>query len=73
MILRIRTISLDKRYIQSEEFPFAVQISQDNLVWITVKTFKSGEDAIGWSKDLELSVKQNFLSKPTHILWSTKL
>lgn len=69
---RIRVVKLDERFGGGSDYPYAVQLSPDGLIWATLGRFKSFEEALDPAKAFSEFINNNMLIKPTVILWTNK-
>ena len=72
--LRIRAIKLERNNVENyDQSPYAVVISQDNLVWWVVSRHFEAKMAVEAAMALETFFKANQLGKASHVIWQTTL
>lgn len=71
--LRIRVVKLDRSYGVGESQLFAIQFSQDGLVWFTLYRFDHETYAKEYAEKLAKIANENVAVQATHILWSTRV
>ena len=71
--LRMRVVKLDPGYGAGEGQPFAIQVSQDGLVWFTIGRFDHELYAKEYAQKLAGIADSNMTVQATHILWSTRV
>lgn len=54
------------------EFPYLIQLSTDNLVWVPIKAFKELDPAMIAARQFEDQLKEAWKIKVNHVLWRTK-
>lgn len=71
--LRMRVVKLDTSYCAGENQRFAIQVSQDGLVWFTLGRFDNELYAKEYAEKLAGVAEANMTVQATHILWSTRV
>jgi len=71
--LRMRVVKLDQGYGVGETQQFAIQVSQDGLVWFTLSRFDNDLYAKEYAQKLANVAEANIAVQATHILWSTRV
>ncbi len=72
--LRIRAIKLDPLGAPDHaDYPFAVVVSQDGLMWWPVARYKTVDEVLDSAKGFEKFTKVNTLLKASHVLWAGKI
>lgn len=71
--LRMRVVKLDPGYGVGETQPFAIQVSQDGLIWFTLGRFDHELYAKEYAQKLAGIADANIAVQATHILWSTRV
>ena len=71
--LRMRVVKLNQGYGVGESQRFAIQVSQDGLVWFTLARFDQELYAKEYAQKLAGVAEANISVQATHILWSTRV
>lgn len=72
--LRIQLVKLNESNCKDHaEYPFAVLVSQDSLIWWPINRYKTVDEGLEASKAYEKFFTQNQLIKAESIIWTTKL
>ena len=72
--LRIRAIKLERNNVANyDSLPYAVVVSQDNLMWWVVSRHYEARMAIDAAMALESFLKANQLGRASNVLWATKV
>lgn len=71
--LRMRVVKLDPGYGVGDSQQFAIQVSQDGLVWFTLMRFDNELYAKEYAQKLANTADENVTVQATHILWSTRV
>lgn len=70
--LQVRAAILEAKTDKDKEFPNALQVSGDGLVWWTIGRFKSTDECIMRAKDLNEFIKQHHTVNVKAVLWTGK-
>ena len=70
--LQVRAVILDDKSEAGKEFPYALQVSQDGLVWWTLGRFKTDHEVIMRAKDLNEFIKKHHTINLKAVLWTGK-
>ena len=71
--LRIRAVLFTDQFGRDPNRPYAVQVSDDGLVWWTMGTYGDADTAKAKASELEAIVKLNQLMRVGAILCSLKI
>lgn len=74
--LRVRAVKFNEYFDpkpQQKGFDYGIQISQDSLCWFTVARYAKPDEAIQSANQLTDFFKEQMMSKPSHILWQSKV
>lgn len=72
--LRFRIVKIvDGTLPDTKDFPFAVSISHDSLIWWIINRFKTFDNALAYANDQMNYIKNSRVGKTETIMWETKL
>ena len=72
--LRIRVIKLERgNVVNYDAQPYAVVVSQDNLIWWTISRHADASEAVAAGHALEVDLKANQLNRASAVVWATKV